>query len=142
MRDGRTCDRLVNTGIDLIPTLCDLADMKIPNGLPGMSLKVSIDRSDVPDPRKYIVVETKMVQGSPIDGQKPEPAGRMVRSQRFKYCVFDYGDRRESLVDMEQDPGEMINLVGKKEFRQDVEHHRHYLAEWVLETDDSFVAVL
>lgn len=138
MKTARTCDRLINTGIDLLPTLCSLAGVGIPNGLPGMSLKASLENSDVPDPRTYVVVENKMIQGSPIDGQKPEPAGRMVRSKRFKYCVFDVGNRRESLVDMESDPGEMVNLAGKKEYGQELERHRHYLAEWCRETHDSF----
>jgi len=31
-------NRLVNTGIDLIPTLCDYAGIKPPDGLPGISL--------------------------------------------------------------------------------------------------------
>ncbi|MDP2883402.1 MAG: sulfatase-like hydrolase/transferase [Ignavibacteria bacterium] len=135
----RTCDRLVNTGVDLLPTLCNLAGMPAPGGLPGMSLKASVEKSDVPDPRAYVVVQNKMIQGSPVDGQKPEPAGRMVRSKRFKYCVFDFGDRRESLVDMEKDSGEMINLAGRKEHRQELERHRQYLREWCQNTNDTFV---
>ena len=138
MKNSRTCDRLVNTGIDLLPTLCNLAGVEIPNGLPGMSLKASVEKNDVPDPREYVVSQNKMIQGSPIDGQKPEPAGRMVRSKRFKYCVFDYGKRRESLVDMENDPGEMVNLAEKKEYRQELERHRQYLAEWCRKNNDSF----
>jgi len=139
MKNARTCDRLVNTGIDLLPTLCSLAGVQDPNVLPGLSLKASLGKSDVPDPRAYVVVQNKMIQGSPIDGQKPEPAGRMVRSKRFKYCVFDVGTQRESLVDMEHDPGEMVNLAGKKEYREELERHRKYLAEWCRSTNDSFV---
>jgi len=137
-RGARRCERLVNTGVDLLPTICAIAGLKIPPGLPGMSLKESVDRSDVPDPREYIVVQNKMIQGSPIDGEKPEPAGRMVRSRRFKYCVFDLGTRRESLIDMKIDPGETNNLAGKKEYKQELERHRQYLREWCRSTNDSF----
>jgi arylsulfatase A-like enzyme len=138
MKTAKTCDHLVNTGIDLLPTLCNLAGIPMPEGTPGLSLKPAVEKSDDADPRRYVVVENKMIQGSPIDGQKPEPAGRMVRSKRFKYCVYDYGKRRESLVDMENDPGEMINLAGKAEYRQDLERHRQYLREWCLHTHDTF----
>jgi len=138
MKKARTCDRLVNTGIDLLPTLCSLAGMRIPQGLPGMNLKPSVEKADAADPRTYIVIENKLTQGSPVDGQKPEPAGRMVRSKRFKYCVFDMGTRRESLVDMEKDPGELVNLAGKKEYKQELEKHRKYLADWSRENNDTF----
>ncbi|MCX6143103.1 MAG: sulfatase-like hydrolase/transferase [Ignavibacteriales bacterium] len=141
MKKAQTCDRLVNTGIDLLPTLCNLAGVSIPSALPGMSLKRSVEKSDIPDPRTYVVSENKMIQGSAIDGQKPEPAGRMVRSKRFKYCVYDFGERRESLVDMEKDPGEMVNLAGKNEYKEELERHRQYLAEWCRENKDSFALV-
>ena len=141
MKKAQTSDRLVNTGIDLLPTLCNLAGVSIPSALPGMSLKGSVEKSDIPDPRTYVVSENKMIQGSPIDGQKPEPAGRMVRSKRFKYCLYDFGERRESLVDMEKDPGEMVNLAGKKEYKEELERHRQYLAEWCRENKDSFALV-
>jgi arylsulfatase A-like enzyme len=139
MKGTGTTDRLVNTGVDLLPTLCSLAGLPMPGGLPGMSLKASVEKTDVPDPRTYVVVQNKMIQGSPVDGQKPEPAGRMVRSKRFKYTVFDLGDRRESLVDMEKDPGEMFNLAGRKEYKEELERHRMYLREWCRSTNDVFV---
>jgi arylsulfatase A-like enzyme len=135
----RTSDRLVNSGIDLLPTLCDLAGMPVPNGLPGLSLKESVESDAGSDPRAYIVIQNKMIQGSPVDGQKPEPAGRMVRSKKFKYCVFDVGSRRESLADMENDPGETVNLAGKREYKGELERHRQYLREWCRSTSDSFV---
>jgi arylsulfatase A-like enzyme len=92
-------NRLVDTGIDLIPTICGVA---VPPGLPGISL-----RHPEMHPRRYVISANKLVQGAPIDGKKPTPSGRMLRSQRFKYCAYDEGKRRESLVDMQTDPGEM-----------------------------------
>jgi arylsulfatase A-like enzyme len=134
-----TSSLLVNTGIDLLPTLCEYAGIEIPSRLPGMSLKATAYGRAATSARPYIVVENKMVQGVPIDGNKPEPNGRMVRSHRFKYCAYDMGEQRESLVDMENDPGEMLNLADKKEYRQTLEQHRRYLAEWCQKTRDLFV---
>jgi choline-sulfatase len=63
----------------------------------------------------------------------------MVRSARFKYCAYDIGERRESLFDEENDPGEMVNLAGRPEHAQTLAKHRQFLAEWCREMRDPFV---
>lgn len=131
-------NHLVNTGIDLLPTLCDYAGIDAPATLPGIALRPGTVAAGGPDPRTYIVVENKMIQGSPIDGQKPEPGGRMVRSARFMYCAYDTGASRESLIDMERDPGETANLAGRTEYRNELEQHRACLAEWCQANNDRF----
>lgn len=130
---ANTSARLVNTGIDLIPTLCDYAGIAVPSGLPGLSLK----NANI-DPRQYVVASNKMVQGAPIDGRKLTPSGRMVRSHRYKYCAYSEGNHRESLVDLEKDPGEMMNLAGDSRFQNVLNGHRAMLAGWCSETRDSF----
>lgn len=130
---ANTSDRLVNTGIDLIPTLCDYAGIAAPSRLPGMSLKNANS-----NPRQYVVASNKMVQGAPVDGRVLKPTGRMVRSRQYKYCAYSQGGRRESLVDMEKDPGEMINLAGDSRFQDVLNRHRAMLAEWCSKTYDSF----
>lgn len=126
---------LAHTGVDLIPTLCAYAGIPVPPELPGVSLKGA-----APD-REYVVVSNHMVQGAPVDGRKPEPQGRMVRSRRYKYCVFSEGKRRESLVDMQKDPGEMVNVAGETAYRDVLARHRAMLAEWQRKTNDKFQAV-
>ena len=133
-----TSERLVNTGVDLLPTLCDYAGVEAPEGLPGSSLKGTANGGEGKDPREYAVVSSKMVQGAPVDGRSPRPAGRMVRSARHKYCVYDIGERRESLVDMANDPGEMVNLARREKHRAALEKHRRFLADWCRRTGDSF----
>lgn len=132
---GRTqagvSNRLVNTGIDLIPTLCDIAGVNVPDDLPGRSV---FDSGD-PD---YIVTETRFVQGAEIDGEIPQADGRMVRTERFKYCCFDQGEQRESLVDMEADPGEMMNRASHPEFADELARHRSLLKQFAGETGDLF----
>lgn len=131
-------DRLVNTGVDLLPTLCDYAGIPIPKGLHGLSLKGTGNDAGGADSRQYVVVSHKMVQGAEVDGKMPVCNGRMVRSRRFKYCAYDLGGRRESLVDMEADPGEMINLAGKAEYAAELKRHREYLQEWQRKVGDPF----
>ena len=53
--------------------------------------------------------------------------GRMVRTERFKYCVYDHGQHRESLVDLQTDPGEIRNLAGDPKYRKILLEHRALL---------------
>ena len=36
---------------------------------------------------------------------------RIVWTRRFMYAVYDHGEPREFLADLEHDPGEMVNLA-------------------------------
>ncbi|MFQ5811186.1 MAG: sulfatase, partial [Armatimonadota bacterium] len=121
-----TSDKLVQTGVDLIPTLCQYAGMDVPEGLKGVGLAEIANGGDVADWREYVVVCNKLAQGAPVDGVSREPDGRMVRSDRYKYCLYNDGERRESLVDMVKDPGEMVNQAPNPEFRPILEQHRAY----------------
>ena len=134
-----TADRLVNTGIDLIPTICDYAGIAVPKELPGLSLKETANGKKGADPRPYVVVSDRLIQGAPIEGRLPTPDGRMLRGQRYKYCAYSEGKLRESLVDVEKDPGEMTNLAVDKRFSKILIEHRAMLAEWCAKTHDSFV---
>jgi len=135
---GGLSDRLVNTGTDLLPTLCDFAGIRAPGALPGRSLRASTLDPSTADPRTYVVSEINMVQGGPVDGQTPTMQGRMVRSVRFKYCAYSIGTQRESLFDQDRDPGEMVNLARRAESRQELIRHRQFLADWCRETKDGF----
>ncbi|HEU4982863.1 MAG TPA: sulfatase-like hydrolase/transferase [Acidobacteriaceae bacterium] len=126
-------NRLVNTGIDLVPTLCDYAGVAAPPGLPGISL-----RRPEPHPRQYVILVNRLVQGAPIDGEKPTPSGRMLRSQRFKYCAYNQGKQRESLVDMEKDPGEMWSLAYEPRYHNVLHQHRAMLRKWCASMHDDF----
>lgn len=126
---GSTSDILVNVGIDLIPTLCELTGVEVPNDLPGKSMAGMIlgsrDRVD----RDYLVIQNHMVQGDPVDDISLMPHGRMVRSEHFKYCLYSEGNKKESLVDMRFDPLEMINQAENPIYRDVLEQHRTYLQE-------------
>jgi arylsulfatase A-like enzyme len=61
----------------------------------------------------------------------------MVRTARFKYCVYEHGQRRETLIDLTRDPGEMTNLAERPEHRDELDRHRRLLARWVERWGDS-----
>ena len=55
---------------------------------------------------------------------------RMVRTARHKYVVYSHGERREQLIDMEEDPGEMQNLAVDPAYARVLAAHRMYLVHW------------
>lgn len=133
---GRDSSILVQTGIDLLPTLCDFAAIPVPTGLDGMSHRAVSEGRAGSSSRDFVVSSNFLTQGSPLPGGKPMPSGRMLRSERYKYCVYDTGVRRESLVDLEADPGEMANLAADPAYAAILDRHRATLLEWGRRTGD------
>ncbi|MGN6164502.1 MAG: sulfatase family protein [Flavisolibacter sp.] len=128
---------LVNNGIDLIPTLLDFANIPKPTVLPGRSLKEEAIKNESIKDRPYIVVENRMTQGGAVNETKPVLNGRMVRSERYKYCLYDLGERREELYDLKNDPGETINIAGEKSSKEILKQHRNYLSEFAKKYKDT-----
>ena len=138
---GRT-DKLVNTGIDLLPTMLDFAGLAIPRKLPGRSLLPLALGKEVPEWRDHLVVQNNMSQTGVINGMQPTMEGRMVRSDRYKYCIYTRGQRRESLVDLQVDPGETSDLAADPKYRTVLLEHRELLARFGQEHNDPLVANL
>jgi choline-sulfatase len=117
---------LVSNGLDLLPTLCDYAGIKQPEGLPGRSLRPLAEGKDAEQWRDFIVTESQN--------------GRMLRTKRYKYCIYDSGSRREQLIDLENDPGEMKSLAEDEEYQDVLKEHRRLLRVWVEKTGDKIAA--
>jgi choline-sulfatase len=88
---------LVSSSVDLLPTFCDFARIAVPPGLPGRSVRPITAGTPPAAWREDVLVEFT--------------GGRSVRGDRYKYSVWDSGERRELLVDLDKDPGEMKNLA-------------------------------
>ena len=115
-------EHLVSSGLDLLPTLCDFAGITPPAGLPGRSIRALTEGRTVDAWPDQVVVESEF--------------GRMVRTARYKYSIYESGRHREQLIDMQADPGEMTNLAGKKELNAVLTAHRQRLARWVQANND------
>ena len=143
---GRTppavSDKLVNTGLDILPTLMDAAGLAVPGPLAGRSLLPLALGRDVPAWREYVVVENHLAQTGAVDGFRPTMQGRMVRTDRYKYCVYSRGRRRESLVDLQADPGETRDLAADPSCRAVLLEHRALLARFGREQNDPLVTEL
>ncbi|MFQ5808182.1 MAG: sulfatase, partial [Armatimonadota bacterium] len=95
---GRVDDtHLVSNGLDLIPTLCDYAGAEPPDDLQGVSVRPLAEGREPESWRKDLWLEDQV--------------GFMVHTGRHKYQLYDEGEPREMLTDLESDPGEMKNLA-------------------------------
>ena len=122
---GKVLPQLVNNGVDLMPTICDWAGAEVPEGRSGLSIR---DVAEAGDPalhlRDYVVTETNF-------NQTAGTLGWMVRTPKYKYVLYDKGQYREQLYDMETDRGEMVNLAVDARYADIVKEHRAMLREWM-----------
>jgi len=118
---------MVSNGLDLLPTLCDYAGINTPEGLPGRSLRALAEGKDTKEWRDSVVAESQN--------------GRMLRTKRYKYCIYDSGDHRELLIDLENDPGEMKNIAEVEGYKDVLDKHRRLLRGWVEKTGDKIAAL-
>jgi choline-sulfatase len=137
-----TSHKLVNTGIDLLPTMMACAGIEQSARLPGRNLLPLALGQHVGPWRQYLVSQNNMAQTGQVDGIKPTMEGRMVRTDRYKYCIYAHGIRREALYDMQQDPLETVNLAGDSQYQQVVVEHRRLLREFAKAHNDQLVQEL
>jgi len=131
--------QLVNVGIDVLPTMLDFAGAQKPQKLPGLSLRPLALGQEPASWRNYVVIGNNMVQGGPVGMLRPATEGRMIRSERYKYCVYQFGTHRESLIDLQNDPGETTDLAGDPAQRKVLLEHRDLLRKFAIERGDKLV---
>lgn len=133
-----TTKKLVNAGIDVFPTMLDYAGLAAPEFFKGLSVKPVCENPDLSGWRDHIVLSNHMVQGAvpPGGSEIPQCRGRMVRTEKFKYAVYDIGLHRESLIDMVNDPHEMFNLARTAKYRNVLHEHREILRKYAVENGD------
>ncbi len=138
-RVGRVSEKFTNTGTDILPTMLDFASLAKPAKLSGASLRSLALGQPVAPWRDDVVVQNNMSQTFAVDGNVPTTEGRMLRTDRYKYCVYVHGQNRESLVDLEKDPGEMTNLARDPAHRDTLLAMRERLRKWGAANGDSLV---
>lgn len=133
-----TSDFLVNNGLDIMPTICDYAGVNAPPKCKGTSLRRIAEGASLSRKRQYVACSTHFIQDLKEDGTPIDMQGRMIRTENFKYYIFDQGKRPEMLIDMKNDPGEMENLAGNSNYRQVLTEHRNLFAQYKNESGDPF----
>ena len=114
---------------DILPTLCDFAGIAPPNDSRGTSLRPALAGS--PLNRKFAVSELRYADET--------REGRMLRSAKYKYVVFNSGTHAEQLFNLTADPGETRNLATAKASQNLLRQHRDLLRNWISQTNDEFV---
>ena len=132
---GTTISCPVSATLDLMPTILDYAAIGAVPECRGISIRPLIEGQSLQ--REYVAAETDLSEPGTVPGGPRRP-GRMIRTERYKYSAFQAGSRREQLVDMRSDPGEMSNLAGTASHAAVLRRHRDMLTEWCRVTDDSF----
>jgi len=127
---GKIEDSIPISGIDLLPTICHFANIKIKDNYHGISLKTILSENKNNTERKYVVTELL-----PFNDMNHRMRGRMLRTKHYKYIRFS-GIEGEMLFDMINDKGEIKNLSNNSGYQNIIDEHRRLLKEWTILTDD------
>lgn len=101
-------NHLVSNGLDLLPTLCDMAGVSAPEDLPGKSLTPLFKSSKMQNWRDHIFIENYL--------------GYLIHTSRYKYELDDKDDDkiREVFSDLQLDPGETHNMIHNSEYAKTI----------------------
>lgn len=109
----------VALNVDIPATVLGYAGVDIPAAYQGASLQSWVQGDEVPSWRKDFFCEHLMELGTRI------PKWEGVRSNRFVYArYFEQAPRFEFLHDLQTDPDQLINLVGKSEHAETLAQFR------------------
>jgi choline-sulfatase len=133
--EGRADGASLVSGLDIAPTVFDYAGVQTPPRHHGTSLRQAVEGGGPVD-RDYVVMH--IAPGRRRDPEQSKIEGRMVRSSRYKYVAFDWGENPEQLFDLENDPGELKNLATDPAHESVLKEHRRMLKDWKRRADDPF----
>jgi arylsulfatase A-like enzyme len=111
------------SGMDILPTLCDLASVTPPKYMHGASFRPVLESTS------GRFRDSVFAELAPAMNDK-SLRGCAARTARFKYVAFSWGKNPEMLFDLHADPGEMRNLAGTAEYKDDLAVHRDLAAKW------------
>lgn len=122
MFNSHSVDRenIISNGLDIYPTLCELAGVTPPANLQGISFAPLLNGEDKHyKPRKYLFMENEL--------------GFMIRDGHIKYSLYDNGD--EMLIDLEKDPGEMFNVTDDPHYKAGKSKLKSLLLDYIERTN-------
>ena len=125
--------RLVS-GLDVLPTLCDWAEVYFPRGT-GNSLRPLVENPGQ-EGRSFLISELYP------DTEDLKMQCRMLRTRHFKYVAFSPGQSAEMLFGLEVDLGETCNLALDGAWGGELEQHRALLRHWCVPQDNSFSSLV
>ncbi|GHU98737.1 sulfatase [Bacteroidia bacterium] len=105
IKKGEDRANYVNNGLDLIPTLCELASIPVAKNMPGRSLKPLLDGSRSALERDHIFSEGSVWYS-------------VIFQNRYKYTMLEASPATPMLFDLQKDPQEMENLAQTPELKE------------------------
>ncbi len=134
LKDGQTSNSLTEF-VDVFPTLCDLADLPIPQNLAGKTLKPLMQDTKA-SVKTFSMSQypRKLKKATKSDAVKTDPElgklmGYSMRTDKYRYTVWLNRDFRSSkdaysadrvytieLYDYEKDPLEKVNVAKDKNY--------------------------
>jgi len=130
--------QIVNLGLDLIPTICDYAQIEQPASMKGESQKKYVESPEQYNADKMTVIQTTFASGINSSGI----TGRAIIYGDWKYIVYSDGEKRDQLFNLKTDTGEMNDLVENKENEKNRKDLKRKLYNWCLKTQDPFIKYL
>ncbi len=124
-------DILTQPTLDLLPTLCELAGIAIPQDKRGISLAPLLRGEWQTKRHPYVVSEWHS------EYERIVSPGRMIRSPRYKYTHYLEGNGEE-LYDMQNDKGEQHNLAHDPSYATILKIHRSLLDDYIQRTADDY----
>lgn len=122
LRGVRNDEALSNVGLDLYATVCDYAGVAPdPGRYRGRSLR------PVAEGRQTTLHDEVFVE-TLLPG--PGMRGWCVVGPRYKYVLYQWGRNREALYDLQDDPGEMVNLVVDRRYEAELNRLRRAMYDW------------
>jgi arylsulfatase A-like enzyme len=106
--------------VDIYPTLVELCGLSPPEGLEGQSLVPLLN-----DPQAEWNHPAYTVAGS-----SEKLAGVAVRTQRYRYAIYQNDPGQEMLFDLTSDPHELRNLASDPALRQVRDEHARLAQEF------------
>ena len=111
------------SGLDILPTLLDYAGIAAPSRWKARACA------------RWWREGSAVARFRRIGGNVSVEA-RMVRTARYKYIVFALGEDREQFFDMENDPGELKNLIADRRLALRGGAASQSLEQWRKDTHD------
>ncbi len=105
---GKQCTRIVEL-VDIYPTLAELTGLTPPSDLDGTSL-ISLIKNP----------KTKWERPAFTQVQRGNIPGHSVRTEKWRYTEWNFGNTAAELYDEINDPKELVNLAGDPKYIREV----------------------
>jgi len=128
---GKVIDEPVEM-VDFLPTLMELSDIEVPEGIAGRSL-LPLIRGEAKQWRPACFCEIDHARSMYQELRRGTGRRVMVRTKQWKMVFFmdrRVAEKQGCLYNLEKDPGETVNLYGNPEYQEIVARLEELARQW------------